>query len=567
MASNLGVVELTVALHRALCLPRDEIVWDVGHQAYVHKLLTGRFASFATLRTKGGLSGFPSREESACDPFGTGHASTALSAALGLARARDMLGEERAVVAVVGDGAMTGGLCWEALNDAGQSETPLVVLYNDNGMSIARNVGALSARLARARGNPGWWRFKAAVQRGLGRLPGGGRLSFLLKWAKNSLKRLVVQGALFEELGVTYLGPVDGHDIAQMEAIIRHAVQIRRPVLVHAVTRKGRGYQPAEEAPDRYHGVAPDLVSKENGNRPCAEVVGRALCDFARENPRVSAITAAMPGGTGLARFAQEHPGRFFDVGIAEGHAATLAAGLAAGGMKPFFAVYATFLQRAMDGVVHDICLQKLPVTLLIDRAGLVGEDGPTHNGLLDIAWLRAVPALTLLAPRDLTRLAACLQFAVDAAGPVAIRYPRSLPENLPMDAPADGWARVVRPGAQVALVAVGDMTGPALRAAGLLEEQGIPADVWDAERVSPLDEAALAALAGAGQAVVTVENGYAAGGFGEGVAAFLSGRGCRVTALAVPAQYPAVATAQEQREAFCLTAEGIAGAARRLLQ
>ena len=486
LASNLGAVELTIALHRAFCAPKDKIIFDVGHQSYTHKLLTGRGDAFDTLRAEGGVSGFPKREESEYDCFGTGHASTAISAALGMARARDIAGEDYAVVAVVGDGALTGGMCYEALNDAGSRPTPLVVLLNDNEMSIARNVGALEKYLTRLRGSRRWDRTKKTVKGALERLPLVGRpLARGLDAVKRTLKLMLVPCDFFDALGFAYLGPVDGHDVAELTRALRDAAAMKKPVVVHAVTQKGRGYARAERKPEDFHGVAPFFV--ENGKaRKCsqgvcsAEAAGLTLTDMARGDARVAAITSAMPAGTGLSAFAAAFPERNFDVGLAEEHAAGLAAGLAAGGMRPFFAVYASFLTRAIDQVMHDICLQNLPVTLLVDHAGFVAGDGATHQGVYDFAALRALPNLTIWQPCDARELRAMVRASMELSGPCVIRYPKQLPERLGADAPIGGWRRIAD-GADGAIIGYGGSVETALFARDRLAAKGICCAVWSA--------------------------------------------------------------------------------------
>ena len=427
LSSNLGAVELTVALHYVYDLPRDKLLFDVGHQCYAHKLLTGRLHEFPTLRRAGGLSGFPRRQESESDAFGAGHSGTAVSAALGFARAARLRGEDYHCVALVGDGAFMDGPNVEALNDAGRSELPLVVVLNDNTMSISKNVGALSEYLNRLRSNRGYWRFKSRTAGFLKRIPGvGPALHDAVYSVKNAVKSLLVHGQFFENLGFTYLGPIDGHNLSLLIRNLSRAKNLGRPVLVHAVTQKGYGYKPAEEKPDKYHGVAPYFVEREAAPAPGFDAcAGQTLLEMAAEDPAVCVITAAMRDGTGVAGFAEAHPDRFFDVGIAEEHAVTLAAGLAAGGAKPFFAVYSTFLQRGYDQIVHDVALQNLHAVFLIGHAGLVGEDGATHQGAFDLSFLTHVPNLTLLAPSCAQELAMMLRWAKDAPGPVAIRYPR----------------------------------------------------------------------------------------------------------------------------------------------
>lgn len=527
LAPNLGVVELTLGLHRALDCPTDKIIWDVGHQAYVHKLVTGRRAQFSTLRTYGGVCGFPKRSESPYDVHDAGHASNSISVALGLAQARDLKGSDETVVAVIGDGSLTGGMSFEALNHAGHLGTRLIVLLNDNEMSIATNVGALSSYLARVRLDRRYRRLRDDVESTLSKTKLGAAMVSAGEAAKESVKQLLVPGMLFEELGIKYIGPIDGHDVAQVQNAITWAKSADGPVIVHAITRKGMGYSHAEDRPDTFHGISPFSVEtgKVNGGGggplSYTETFGRALVAEAEQDGRIVAITAAMPAGTGLTRFAERFPDRFFDVGIAEQHAVGLAAGLAHGGEVPVVAIYSTFLQRAYDQVIEDVALQGLHVVFCIDRAGLVGEDGPTHHGVFDLTYLRAVPNLQLMAPADEAELVNMLHTALQASGPVAIRYPRgnglgvALPE-VPMVL-QPGVAEVRRQGTDVAILAVGRMVAVAGHAAGLLAEAGIQARVVNMRWIKPLDTHAIAEAAGT-RLVVTLEENTALGGFGSAV-------------------------------------------------
>jgi 1-deoxy-D-xylulose-5-phosphate synthase len=534
LAPSLGVVELTIALHAVLGDPRDRIVWDVGHQSYAHKLLTGRREAFRTLRQAGGLSGFPSRDESPYDAFGTGHASTSISAALGIATARDLAGEHYAVAAVIGDGALTGGLAYEGMNNAGQRGSDLIVVLNDNSMSIAPNVGAMSAYLTRLRADPRYERLKADVESVLRAIPRiGGTVAKTAERLKDGLKHLVVPGTLFEELGFRYLGPLDGHRIPLLMEVLRDARRMGGPVLVHVITRKGQGFAPAEERPDTYHGTGPfdprtGAVRSGGGAPSYTQVFGEALVRLARRDRRVVAITAAMPEGTGLAAFAREFPDRFFDVGIAEEHAVTFAAGLAAQGLRPVVAVYSTFLQRAVDQVIHDVALQRLPVVFALDRAGVVGEDGATHQGLFDLAYLRAVPGMTLAAPRDEAELVHLLATALAGSVPFALRYPRARGEGVavpeePRPVPV-GRGQILREGKDAAVLALGPLVAEALRAAEELAREGIRITVADARFIKPLDEAMVRQLAA--MPLITVEEHARIGGLGNAVAEFLADAG-----------------------------------------
>ncbi len=527
LASNLGVVELTLAVHRMFNAPEDKILFDVGHQCYVHKLLTGRYNTFSTLRQFGGLSGFPKRDESAYDCFETGHASTAISAALGYARARDMQGQKHHVLAIVGDGALTGGLCYEAMNDAGNSKTRLIVLLNDNEMSIARNVGALATHLTNLRASRGWNKAKRVVEKGLKRLPvAGPKIHRFLTILKNSLKGLVVDEGFFAALGFHYLGPIDGHNLQSLEYTIARAKEFDEPVLIHCITRKGHGYHQAEQKPEAFHGTPPFFLDsgdvRKQPSRPSnGEIAAQELIKFASQEEKTIAITAAMPGGTGLHLFAGALPGRMLDVGIAEQHAVTLAAGLASGGMRPYFAVYATFLQRGYDQVLHDVCLQNLPVCFLLDRAGLAGDDGATHHGIYDIAYLRHMPNMTILAPRDEQELRSMMGWTQSSTGPCAIRYPRKsvLMADYPVNSFVPGRWEVLREGEDCALLAVGTMVPAALETAKQLSSSGINAKVVNASSIKPLDETMLKVLKHI--PLITMEEHALTCGFGSAVAEF----------------------------------------------
>ena len=431
LASNLGVVELTMALHLAFDLPKDKIIWDVGHQAYTHKLLSGRKAGFDELRQFGGMSGFPKRAESPYDAFDTGHSSTSISAGLGIAQAREIQGEDYSVISVIGDGALTGGMAYEALNNAAQLKKNFIIVLNDNKMSISENVGGMSRYLSSVRTKESYAELKKGVDRALSAIPVVGKsLSYGLYLAKNGVKQFFVPGMLFEDMGITYLGPVDGHNVPELVRTLKEAKRVRHAVLVHVITKKGKGYAPAEKNPARFHGVDPfDIATgqplKKKQYPSYTEVFSKKICELAGENRKIVAVTAAMPDGTGLTRFSKKFPDRFFDVGIAEAHAVTSAAGMASAGLKPVVAVYSSFLQRGYDQILHDVCLQKLPVLFAIDRAGLVGSDGETHQGIFDISFLSLVPGMTIMAPKNRWELEAMLEFGVNFEGPLAIRYPR----------------------------------------------------------------------------------------------------------------------------------------------
>lgn len=589
LASSLGAVELTIALHTVFSSPNDAIIWDVGHQSYAHKIICGRREAFSSLRQKGGLSGFPRRDESEHDHFGTGHASTSVSAALGIAVGRDLAraagaaggarGAAGAVVAVIGDGAMTGGLAYEALNNAGQSNRDLIVVLNDNEMSIAPNVGAISLYLSRLRSDPRYSRVKADLESVLRRIPVvGDRLRAAVERVKDGVKYLILPGMLFEDLGFTYLGPVDGHSIPALQAVLHNARKRGGPVLVHAVTKKGKGYAPAERDPDVFHGTGPfDLATGRPFETPgppsYSEVFGRALVEAAAADERVVAITAAMGLGTGLEEFARRFPSRFFDVGIAEGHAVTFAAGLAAAGLRPVVAIYSSFLQRAYDNIVHDVALQRLPVVFAIDRAGVVGEDGPTHHGALDIAFLRHIPGFTVMAPRDEVELAEMLRYGLRCGGPASIRYPRGacrgIPEGAPLEPLGAGRAELLRRGGDIAILALGSMVYPALAAAKALAEGSVRAAVVNARFASPVDSDLIVDLAGRTGRLVTAEEGVVAGGFGAAVLEALAAAGvpARVRCLGLPAEMVPHGARGELLSEHGLDAQGIAGAARSLLE
>lgn len=529
LASNLGVIELTVALHSVLNAPEDKLIWDVGHQAYAHKLLTGRREHFDTLRQYKGISGFPARHESAYDPFTVGHSSTSISAALGYALARDHSQANYNVVAVVGDGALTAGLAFEALNHAGHLNTRLMVVLNDNEMSIAPNVGALAEYLTRLRTDPALSRTREEMEQLLGRLPAiGDSMLRATDRMKKLVKQLVVPGMLFEELGFTYVGPIDGHDVALMQKVFRDGLRRKGPVLIHVITQKGKGYGPSEANPELYHGTGPLRASRADEDRVSSysQVFGSKLTALAEKNDKIVAITAAMPDGTGLSQFQLRWPDRFYDVGIAEQHAVTLAAGLAAGGLRPVVAIYSTFLQRSFDQIIHDVCLPKLPVILAIDRAGLVGEDGPTHHGIFDLSYLRMIPNLNIMAPKDSRELSDVLQLALELEECIAIRYPRGpvhddilrqlgVTESQPVEL---GKAEVLSTGADITIVAIGVMVATALEVAAALETRGFDVGVINARWVKPLDEKTIMEAASRTAMLITLEENVVTGGFGSGV-------------------------------------------------
>jgi len=579
LAPSLGAVELSIALHYCFDSPRDKIVWDVGHQAYAHKLLTGRRDRFDTLRTRGGLSGFPKISESEHDAFGTGHASTSISAALGMACARDHRNEDHRVVAVIGDGALTGGMAFEGLNQAGHLKKDFIVILNDNRMSISKNVGAMSTYLTRLISAPVYRRFEADVYELLGKLPSvGGRARGVARRLKESLKNLMVPGILFEELGFRYYGPVDGHNIAELVDLLGVIRDFRGPQLVHVVTTKGKGYAHAERDACRFHGIGSfdkktgDLEKKSNAPS-FTQVFGETMVAIGERRGDVVAITAAMPDGTGLTAFKACFPERFYDVGIAEQHAVTFAAGLARAGMKPVVAIYSTFLQRAIDQIVHDVALQNLNVAFAIDRGGVVGEDGPTHHGTFDLTYLNMIPNLVVMAPGDENELRHMLHTAVEHEGPVAVRYPRDYGYGRAADDALHeveiGKGEVLADGRDVCILAIGSMVMPAVGAVRLLAGDGIGAAVVNARFAKPLDENLMVRMARSAELVVTVEENSVKGGFGSTVVGMLAaaGVGTPVEIVGIPDEFIEHAPRAELLETLGLTPEGIAGAVRRALE
>ncbi|MEE0481937.1 MAG: 1-deoxy-D-xylulose-5-phosphate synthase [Mitsuokella jalaludinii] len=543
LAPNLGTVELTLALYSVFSFPEDKLVWDVGHQAYTHKILTGRRDAFKTLRKKGGITGFPNRSESVYDAFGVGHASTSISAALGMALARDAKGEKNQVIAVIGDGALTGGESFEALNNAGDLGTKLIVILNDNEMSIDANVGAMSEYLSRIRIAPQYARAKRDMGSLLMSIPHiGDKVYKTASHLKDGVRSVLVPGSLFEEMGFHYIGPIDGHNIGLLEEVLASAKEMEGPVLIHIHTVKGKGYKPAEQAPEKFHGVgcfdpSTGKSAKKAGCAPSyTSVFSKALVDLAKDRPDILAITAAMPSGTGLKAFGQAYPKRFFDVGIAEEHAMTLAAGMAAAGMHPVIALYSTFAQRAYDQLIHDVCLQNLPVTLCLDRAGLVGEDGPTHHGVFDLSYLRQMPNMCVMAPKDEEELRHMLATAIAIEGPAAVRYPRGAGLGVPLTDSLEtlpvGKAEVLQEEGTIAFLAVGTMVEKAKEAAAILKEEGIEAAVVNMRFIKPLDTELLGEMARTKKLLITAEENVLAGGFGSAVAEYLADHGIEVPLL-----------------------------------
>ncbi|NSW91360.1 MAG: 1-deoxy-D-xylulose-5-phosphate synthase [Firmicutes bacterium] len=548
IASNLGIVELTLALHRVFNTPEDKIIWDVGHQSYVHKIITGRKEYFNTLRKFNGLAGFPKTSESPHDFFNTGHSSTAISAALGIAKARDLKRENYSVVSVVGDGALTGGIAFEALNDAGRSTTNLIVVLNDNEMSIAKNVGGLSSYLSQIRSEPIYFKVREDLDFILNKIPAIGKSAArMLDRAKGTIKYMIMPGIIFEELGFKYLGPIDGHNIQKMVDVLSRAKKMKGPIFIHVCTQKGKGYSFAEKKPDEYHGISPFEIETGEvkvNNGPCfSDIFGNELVKLAEEDKDIVAITAAMPHGTGLNLFSQKFPDRFFDVGIAEQHAVTFAAGLASNGLKPVVCIYSSFLQRAYDQILHDVSLQNLHVVLAVDRAGIVGEDGETHQGVYDICYIRHMPNISILAPADYTELAAMLRYAIfEHNGPIAIRYPRGKGAVRVIDAadmkgavnmidpsvmPVEyGKGVLLKEGGDLTILPVGNMVGISLEVARKLEERGISAEVINPRFIKPLDENLILASGVKTGRIVTIEDGIVDGGFGSSILELVNRKG-----------------------------------------
>lgn len=533
LASNLGVVELTIALHRFLHFPEDKLVWDVGHQAYTHKILTGRKEQFATLRKTGGLSGFPKRKESDCDAFDTGHSSTSISAGLGLVQARDLKGENYQVVSVIGDGALTGGMAYEALNNAAELKKNFIIILNDNEMSITRNVGGMSSYLDHIRMAAPYTELKMGVTNALKKIPkvGDGMVDALHK-TKSSIKQLVIPGMLFENMGLTYLGPVDGHDMRQLGKVLQEAKRKQGPVLIHVLTEKGRGYEPAMHHPARFHGAAPYEIEtglpKSNGNPSYTDIFSTVMRKFGDREPDVVAVSAAMVPGTGLKRFGNMFPERLFDVGIAEEHAVTFAAGLALGGLRPVVAIYSSFLQRAVDQILHDVCMQNLPVVFAVDRAGLVGSDGETHHGCFDLSYLSMMPNMTVMAPKNKWELSDMLKFAIRQKSPVAIRYPRGEAYIGLEDyrAPIEmGKAEILEKGKEIAILAVGNMVRTAVQVTENLRNCGYEPTLVNMRFVKPLDMDLLEILREDHSLIVTMEENVKSGGFGEQVMTYYGSR------------------------------------------
>ena len=571
LASNLGVVELTMALHLSLDFPKDRLIWDVGHQSYTHKLLTGRRDGFDGMRKYGGMSGFPKRRESACDCFDTGHSSTSISAGLGYAHAREITGEDYRVVSVIGDGAMTGGMAFEALNNAALLNTNFIIVLNDNNMSISENVGGLSRHLNFLRTTESYQEIKTGVANSLSKIPVyGERIVEKIRKTKSGIKQLIVPGMLFENMGIMYLGPVNGHDITGMAKVFREASKYQGPVLIHVLTRKGKGYLPAERHPARFHGAEPfhietGLPQKKREKANYTDVFSTVMCKLGSRNENVAAVTAAMADGTGLKRFGRQFPDRFFDVGIAEEHAVTFAAGLAAAGLKPVVAVYSSFLQRAYDQILHDVCIQNLPVVFAVDRAGLVGSDGETHQGIFDLSYLSSIPNMTVLAPKNKWELSDMLKFAVSLGAPVAVRYPRGtayagLKEHRePVSLGRAEWICRER---EIALFALGSMVKTAEAVRERLKAMGHEVSLINARFVKPIDEEAVAEACGNHNLIVAMEENVVCGGYGEKVLAYMNekGLGSRFLGIAVPDVFVEHGNVELLKQEIGMDAEGIVG-------
>lgn len=569
LASNLGVVELTMALHLCFDLPKDKIIWDVGHQSYTHKILTGRKEGFSSLRQYGGLSGFPKANESDSDCFNTGHSSTSISAGLGLAAAREITGEDYHVVSVIGDGSLTGGMAYEALNNASQINKNFIIVLNDNNMSISENVGGMSTYLANFRTADTYRDLKANVMKSLQKMPVcGDKLIQSIRNTKSSIKQLLIPGMLFEEMGIITLGPVDGGNIKELIKMFNEAKRVNGPVLVHVMTKKGAGYEPAEKNPSKFHGAEPFDVEtgkplKKKEKSTYTDVISTVMCQLAEKEPKLVGITAAMADGTGLAKFAKEYPERFYDVGIAEQHGTTFAAGLAKAGLKPVFAVYSSFLQRAYDQVLHDVCIQNLPVVFAIDRAGLVGSDGETHQGIFDISFLSSIPNMTVMAPKNKLELADMMQFAMSFPTPISVRYPRGTAYDglKEFRAPIElGKSETIQEGSGVALFALGSMVQTAEKVAEMLKGQGIDATVINARFAVPFDKEKVAELSQNHKLLVTMEENVTSGGFGEHVASYVNENDIdiKVQVIAIPDAYVEHGNVEKLKEDIQIDADSI---------
>ena len=568
LASNLGTVELTMAMHLSFDLPEDKLVWDVGHQAYTHKLLTGRKEGFDSLRQYGGMSGFPKRRESECDSFDTGHSSTSISAGLGYVKARDLSGGHNYVVSIIGDGALTGGLALEALNNAAENQSNFIIVLNDNNMSISPNVGAVSSLLTGIRGDNAYRDINDNVKSSLKKIPVyGDKIVSQVQKAKSGIKQLFLPGMKFEDMGITYLGPVDGHDIGKLCKLFKIAKKMNTSVIVHVITEKGRGYEPARLKPEKFHGVSPfDVVT----GKPVAaaktsytEVFSRKICDMAQKDNRIVAITASMAAGTGLSRFQKRFPLRFFDVGIAEEHAVTFAAGLAAGGLKPYFAVYSSFLQRGFDEILHDVCIQGLPVVFMIDRAGLVGSDGETHQGIYDYSYMNIIPGMTVMAPKNRLEFMDMMEFANSFDGPVAIRYPRGSVSDIFSDIKNEvsyGKAERIYDGEGTAILTIGASIEEGAQVYKLLKERGENPSLINARFENPIDIGLIKELENKHEKLLTIEENITAGGFGMNVLRAVNENriNLKVINAALPDEYIQHGGVNKLKEVYGFTPEAI---------
>lgn len=572
LSSNLGVVELTMAVHLCCELPYDQIIWDVGHQSYTHKILTGRKKEFAKLRQYGGISGFPKRAESTCDIFNTGHSSTSISAAIGLAKARDIRDGVQKIFAIIGDGALSGGMAYEALNNAARLKSNLIIVLNDNQMSIARNVGGMAGYLGNIRTNTNYMGLKEDIENILKKMPyAGEKITTSIRGFKDVLKRVFIPGMLFEDMGIKYIGPINGHDIKKMVSAFDGASKVKGAVLVHVCTKKGKGYPPAEKDPSSFHGVAPFFVrdgsarKDEDVRQTYTDIFSNKITELAKENKKITAITAAMPAGTGLAAFAKKFPGRFFDVGIAEEHAVTFAAGMAAGGLCPVVAIYSTFLQRAYDQILHDVCLCGLNVVFAVDRAGIVGSDGETHQGIFDIAFMMPMPGLTIMAPKNSWELGEMLLFAVNYNGPVAIRYPRGAAytgfegHKQPV---VHGKGEWIEKGQDIVLLAAGSMAETAMEVHGILKEKGFNISVVNMRFLKPFDTGLLEEALKDHSLFVTLEEGVVTGGFGQAVAKWVNERdsSIKVICTGLPDKFLEHGSVDILKDKYGISAEKIAG-------
>ena len=572
LASNLGVVELSMALHLCCELPYDQIVWDVGHQSYTHKILTGRKEEFANLRQYGGISGFPKRAENPCDVFDTGHSSTSISAAVGFAKARDIRDGVQKIFAVIGDGALSGGMAYEALNNAARLKSNLIIVLNDNQMSIAKNVGGMAGYLGNIRTNTNYMGLKEDVEKILKKMPHiGERITTSIRGFKDVLKRVFIPGMLFEDMGIKYIGPIDGHDVKKMVSAFDGASKVKGAVLVHVCTKKGKGYPPAEKDPSSFHGVAPFFVrdgsarKSEGLKETYTDVFSRKITELASKDKRITAVTAAMPAGTGLSAFSEKFPDRFFDVGIAEEHAVTFAAGMAAGGLKPVVAIYSTFLQRAYDQILHDVCICRLPVVFMADRAGIVGSDGETHQGIFDIALMMPMPGLTVLAPKNSWELGEMLEFALKQDAPVAIRYPRGESYTglsgykQPLEHGKGEW---IKKGHGIVLLAAGSMVQAAMEVHGILKEKGLDISVANMRFLKPFDTGLLEEALKGHSLLVTLEEGVVTGGFGQAVAGWVNERdkSSRTICIGLPDRFLEHGSVSILKKKYGISADRIAG-------